>query len=89
MKPTSDPLWNRNYVEQRLRDKRYEAELKRIAGEQSHARETNESYWYGEYLDAQNRCTELETENEKLKIMVKALLAAMPSSRVTTITEVW
>ena len=88
MKPNADPLWNREYINQRLREKRVTAEMKRIA-EQPIAVDTSAEYWFGEYLEQKNRVTELETEVEKLKIVVKALLSAVPTQRITTIKEVW
>lgn len=88
MKPNADPLWNREYINQRLREKRVTAEMKRIA-EQPIAVDNSAEYWFGEYLEQKNRVTELETEVEKLKIVVKALLSAVPTQRITTIKEVW
>lgn len=88
MKPSENPVWNKEYINQRLRDRRVNAEMKRIA-EQPVTVDNSAEYWFGEYLDQRNRVTELETENVKLKIMVKALLNAMPTERITTIREVW
>lgn len=88
MKPASDPRWNRQYVEQRLRDKRADAEMRRIA-ESPITIANDADYWYGEYLDATARCTTLETENAKLRLVVQSLLAARPSSRTVKITEIW
>ena len=88
MKPTSDPRWNREYVSQRLRERKLDEEMRRIA-EKPVAVQNDADYWYGEYLDATNRCTELETKNEKLRIVINALLANRPSSRSISITEIW
>lgn len=90
MKPKADPLWNKEYINQRLRERKVNAEIKRIA-EQTNTVSNDAEYWFGEYLEQKNLCTELETENEKLRIMVKALLTAMPTERITTTTvkEVW
>lgn len=88
MKPTKDPKWNREYVEQRLRDKRCDAEMKRIA-ERKEEYHTESSYWYGEYLEQSNRVTALETENRELRLVISALLAARPSSRTTIVKEEW
>lgn len=86
--PTKDPLWNKEYINQRLRERKVTAEMKRIA-EQPVVVDNSAEYWFGEYLDQRDRVTELETENAKLKVMLRALLAGVPSQRTTTITEVW
>lgn len=88
MKPTSDPRWNREYVAQRLRDRKADDEMRKIASRPVVVN-NGADYWYGEYLDASNRCTELETENEQLRLVIKALLANRPSARTINITEVW
>lgn len=88
MKPTKDPRWNKEYVEQRLRDRRVTAEMKRIA-DQPVVVDNDADYWFGEYLDQKNLVTELETENAKLKVVLKALLSAIPTSRTVSVTEVW
>lgn len=88
MRPTNDPRWNREYVEQRLREKKVDAELKRIADRPVEV-DNSAEFWFGEYLNAENRCTRLESENEKLKLIIKAIRAMIPTSRTTTITEVW
>lgn len=86
--PTKDPLWNKEYINQRLRERKVTAEMKRIA-EQPVCVDNSAEYWFGEYLDQRDRVTELETENAKLKVMLRALLAGVPAQRTTTITEVW
>ena len=83
-----DPNWNKEYINQRLREKRVTAEMKRIA-ERPVTVDNGAEYWFGEYIDQKNRVTELETENAKLKIVVRALLAMTPTERTTTIREVW
>ena len=90
MKPTSDPRWNREYVAQRLRDRKADDEMRRIAANPVCV-DNSAEYWFGEYLEADRRCTELETENAKLHIMLRAFMSAVPAQRVTTttITEVW
>lgn len=88
MRPSNDPRWNRQYVEQRLKDKRFEAELKRIADQQEQYN-SGESYWYGEYLEQQNRVTQLETENRELRLVIAALLSNRPTSRTTIVKEIW
>ena len=88
MRPTSDPLWNKEYVAQRLRDKKTDEEMRKIVARPI-AVNNDADYWYGEYLDATNRCTELETENEKLRIIIDALVSSHPSARTISITEVW
>lgn len=88
MTPMRDPLWNREYINQRLRDRKVSAEMKRIA-EAPVAVDNSAEYWFGEYIDQRNKVTELETENAKLKLVVKALLAMTPTERTTTIREVW
>lgn len=90
MKPTKDPLWNKNYIEQRLRERKVTAEMKRIA-EQPVVVDNSAEFWFGEYLDQRNRVTELETENAKLKVIVQLLLSRVPAQRTTTttVTEVW
>lgn len=88
MTPMRDPNWNKEYINQRLREKRVTAEMKRIA-ERPVTVDNSAEYWFGEYIDQKNRVTELETENAKLKIVVRALLAMTPTERTTTIREVW
>lgn len=88
MPPMRDPLWNREYINQRLRDRKVNAEMKRIA-EAPVTVDNSAEYWFGEYVDQKNRVTELETENAKLKLVVKALLTMTPTERTTTIREVW
>ncbi len=88
MKPKPDPLWNKEYINQRLRERKVNAEMKRIA-EQTVTVDNSAEYWFGEFLEEQKRNTELETENEKLRIMVKALLNLTPTERTTIIKEVW
>ena len=88
MKPTKDPKWNRQYVEQRLKDRRFEEDMRKIS-ERKEEYHTEASYWYGEYLEQSNRVTALETENRELRLVVAALLAARPSSRTTIVKEEW
>lgn len=88
MTPMRDPLWNMEYINQRLRDRKVSAEMKRISN-QTNTVDNSAEYWFGEFLEEQKRNTELETENEKLRIMVKALLNLTPTERITIIKEVW
>ena len=88
MKPKPDPLWNKEYINQRLHERKVNAEMKRIA-ERPVTADNSAEYWFGEFLEEQKRNTELETENEKLRIMVKALLNLTPTERTTIIKEVW
>ena len=89
MKPKKDPLWNKEYIEQRLRERRVNAELKRIAEATQEANDAD--YWFTAFMEANNRCTELETENAKLRLMLKDLYMALPAQRTTTttVTEIW
>lgn len=87
IRPNADPLWNKEYINQRLRERKVNAEMKRIAEPVSV--DNSAEYWFGEYLDEQRRNTELETENEKLRIMVKALLTATPTERTIIVKEVF
>lgn len=89
MRPNKDPLWNKEYINQRLRERKVSAEMKRIAETPIAPVDNSAEYWFGEYLEASRRCTELETECERLRIMVRALATMTPTSRTTTITEVW
>lgn len=88
MKPTSDPRWNREYVAQRLRDRKADDEMRRIAAKPV-AVQNDADYWFGEYLEATRHCTELETENEKLRFTIRALLLNRPVSRSVHVEEVW
>lgn len=88
MTPMRDPLWNKEYINQRLHERKISAEIKRISN-QTNTVDNSAEYWFGEYLEEQRRNTELETENEKLRIMVRALLNLTPTERTTIIKEVW
>ena len=88
MTPMRDPNWNKEYINQRLRERKVSAEMKRISN-QTNTVDNSAEYWFGEYLEEQKLNTELETENEKLRIMVRALLNLTPTERTTIIKEVW
>jgi len=85
--PSSNPRLNREYVEQRLREKRMEADMRRIA--EPIRVDNSADYWFWAFQEEQKARIQAETKLAEVEIVLRRILNETPVSRTYSVTEVY